>query len=266
MKTRNLLCLLVIFSCFASFLSCSDDDSEVLQVTVSSNPAYSCIFYGCCWPTEVMQISEDLRSWDYLGFGEIEGFQYERGYEYVLRIKKSNIANPPADAPSVRYELLDVLSKEKKEHSYGILKLKVNRTVIEIEGDESASHESLKAKVLADIVPVGGGYQFTYIDPDNNSGDMWTYAAEPDVMLVKAGTFVQESLPENTAIVYTLTTDGKEILYSFDYSHEQVVDGVYTPFVLVLDITRDYKAEYPEVESIIVKQYISFVGTRQVYL
>ncbi len=48
-------------------------------------------------------------------FTEIEGFNYEPGYEYHLEVKRTTIENPPADGSAFRYQLIEVLSKEKKE-------------------------------------------------------------------------------------------------------------------------------------------------------
>ncbi len=48
-------------------------------------------------------------------FTEIEGFDYEPGYEYHLEVKRTPIKNPAADASAYRYELVRVLNKVKKE-------------------------------------------------------------------------------------------------------------------------------------------------------
>jgi hypothetical protein len=42
---------------------------------------------------------------------EIVGFQYELGFLYEIRIKEETVANPPADASSVRRTLIEILSK-----------------------------------------------------------------------------------------------------------------------------------------------------------
>ncbi len=42
---------------------------------------------------------------------EIEGFAWEAGYEYRIRVERTTIANPPADGSSARYRLLQILSK-----------------------------------------------------------------------------------------------------------------------------------------------------------
>ncbi len=45
-------------------------------------------------------------------YDEIVGFTYEAGYEYVLRVRKDVIENPPADGSSFSYNLVEIVSKE----------------------------------------------------------------------------------------------------------------------------------------------------------
>lgn len=46
-------------------------------------------------------------------YGNIQGFEYEPGYQYTLKVKQFDVANPPADAPNVRYELVEIINKAK---------------------------------------------------------------------------------------------------------------------------------------------------------
>lgn len=56
--------------------------------------------------------SED---WEYFYYRDsIEGFEYEPGFVYDLLVRKIPVKDPPMDAPSVRYELVRVLSKVEK--------------------------------------------------------------------------------------------------------------------------------------------------------
>lgn len=43
----------------------------------------------------------------------IEGFSYEWGFVYELRVRESRIINPPADGSSIRTELVEIVRKEK---------------------------------------------------------------------------------------------------------------------------------------------------------
>jgi heat shock protein HslJ len=45
-------------------------------------------------------------------YDQIEGFEYEEGYEYELVIKEEQVENPPADASSIKWTLVSVESKE----------------------------------------------------------------------------------------------------------------------------------------------------------
>lgn len=60
--------------------------------------------------------SELNEDWQYFYDG-IEGFNFEWGYTYKLRVKVTEISNPPADGSSVEYSLLEVLKKEKALHT-----------------------------------------------------------------------------------------------------------------------------------------------------
>lgn len=51
--------------------------------------------------------------WEYF-YAPIEGFNYEEGYEYEIEVKEENVENPPADASSIKYTLVNQLSKTAK--------------------------------------------------------------------------------------------------------------------------------------------------------
>jgi hypothetical protein len=46
-------------------------------------------------------------------FGSIEGFDYQPSYAYELRVAVTHLDNPPPDAPSIHYRLLEVVTKKK---------------------------------------------------------------------------------------------------------------------------------------------------------
>ncbi len=53
--------------------------------------------------------SEEWRSF----YASIEGFVHEPSHAYELRVEVTRVPNAPADAPSLRYRLLEVVSKRK---------------------------------------------------------------------------------------------------------------------------------------------------------
>lgn len=52
----------------------------------------------------------DSAEWEYF-YDAITGFEWEAGYEYELRVRIIPVENPPADASSVVYELIELVSK-----------------------------------------------------------------------------------------------------------------------------------------------------------
>lgn len=65
-------------------------------------------------PMKCLQVKE-TPSGEWTNFyTNIDGFTYEPGYEYVLKVKTEKIENPPADASSIKYTLIKQVSKTKK--------------------------------------------------------------------------------------------------------------------------------------------------------
>lgn len=60
---------------------------------------------------EYMKIRQKGKTdWTYLCVGAIESFEYVKGHEYIIRVKVTRLANPPADGLSSTYELIEILS------------------------------------------------------------------------------------------------------------------------------------------------------------
>lgn len=108
MKNRILLLAMAAVFAVAGFTRCSDGDAEVMVVASETRTCYGVMKQQCMLVKGI-----DAASWEFF-YGNIEGFEYEPGYEYVLKVKKSVVENPPQDASSVKYELVKVLSREQK--------------------------------------------------------------------------------------------------------------------------------------------------------
>ena len=110
----------IAFAMLAAFslASCSsDDDNEdkVEQVTVYVS-AETGLFYNVpnTTPEEGMRILiEGEDHYICVAFNTIAGFNYEKGNEYELLVKKTTLANPPKDSGSTRYELIRIVSQRK---------------------------------------------------------------------------------------------------------------------------------------------------------
>ena len=124
MKTIKLFfsTLLVVIISAIGMASCNDDDElkdKEIEVTmsISENTDIMYLLFDDNKenPIECMLVMEDGvdQSWRKMGFSEIEWFMYEKGHRYKLRVKKTILANPPADGSAWKYELIEVL--EDKE-------------------------------------------------------------------------------------------------------------------------------------------------------
>lgn len=59
-----------------------------------------------------------LSSPDEPGLDYLSGFDFEWGYHYVVKVKKTKLAQPMMDVSDTEYELVEVISKEKASHDY----------------------------------------------------------------------------------------------------------------------------------------------------
>ncbi len=65
-------------------------------------------------PQKCMQVKQSLDApWE-LMYSQIEGFEYQPGYEYKLEVRSEVVENPPMDSSGVRVILVKEISKEKK--------------------------------------------------------------------------------------------------------------------------------------------------------
>lgn len=98
-------------------VSCSDDEPKDIvkeirmEVSAETGITYDLFDDKREHPIECMLVmSEEYPGeWQHMPFGTIEGFTYERGHEYYLRVKKTTLANPPADASNCKYSLIEIL-------------------------------------------------------------------------------------------------------------------------------------------------------------
>ena len=68
-------------------------------------------------PQKCMLVKENIVDEWTIFYGNIEGFTYEKGYKYLLKVKIEEVKNLPADGSSLKYTLLEVLEKNKTKNS-----------------------------------------------------------------------------------------------------------------------------------------------------
>lgn len=124
MKTRRLCGILLLFLCIFGIAGCDKEMGEERQITgyeeyvliVASQKKPSVLWSdGYNYRADVYGVrKEDSDEWMPLGY--IEGFEFEEGYEYRLRIGETHYLDRRMGQPAwTVYRLLEVLSMEKKE-------------------------------------------------------------------------------------------------------------------------------------------------------
>lgn len=111
--------LFLVFTFILSLTGCSNDDIKTEQLTIASETRIG-MAEGPrnCY----LVINRNNKNWEFM-YDSIEDFEYEPVYEYVIEVKIEHIENPPADGSSLKYSLIRVISKTKK-NSEGLPKQK----------------------------------------------------------------------------------------------------------------------------------------------
>lgn len=112
-KINLILIAILLFACSACSKEDTDKTSEV-ELLVASK-------YETCQPSftsttsqHCIRITKRGQNDSYLlSETVIAGFTYEEGYNYILSVKQTKLANPAMDDIAVRYELIKILSKLK---------------------------------------------------------------------------------------------------------------------------------------------------------
>jgi heat shock protein HslJ len=102
----------------------------------TSEPEVKVIFIGphqieCegAGPQLCYQIKENPEDEWGIFYDQIEGFEWDEGFIYQLRVAIYKVENPPADASSLRYELLEVISKEPYVTEYPSTYVKITSPI-----------------------------------------------------------------------------------------------------------------------------------------
>lgn len=89
--------------------SCMQKSNTVTYTIASQNA--DCSGVG---PQKCLLVKKgNATEWEYF-YSNIEGFNYEPGYEYQLEVKEEKQKNVPADASSIKYTLVKEISKVNK--------------------------------------------------------------------------------------------------------------------------------------------------------
>lgn len=116
-KLKLLLCFVVLSALFSSCFKEDEADREkIVEMTIYPETGFGGSVMSEIWTEPLMfSDSEDSRKRVLVDiiFEGSDNFDYERGYEYKLKVKKVWMQDPPQDVASVKYIFIELLSKEK---------------------------------------------------------------------------------------------------------------------------------------------------------
>lgn len=104
------------------FLSCTNEDNDVDwsedRIIEISSEIVAINTFGEPSVVNGMKIRiQGENDWKVYPTTFIDGFIFESGYFYTLKVKITHLNNPPLDAYDVQYELISLISKTKKSNS-----------------------------------------------------------------------------------------------------------------------------------------------------
>ena len=165
MKTQKLE-ILILFLCIFGFIGCDNKDEEGEKVT--DYKEYSLTIAtkkipGVCWSDGFNYLSdvyavkkENAQEWESLGV--IDEFEFEKGYEYKVKISETNYLDYSMGNPAwTEYELLEIISKDRKDSEnlplhfipksyYENVQLPKYRYVVDADNNQKLIEEELKKK------------------------------------------------------------------------------------------------------------------------
>ncbi|MDH6308950.1 hypothetical protein M2451_001592 [Dysgonomonas sp. PFB1-18] len=118
--------ILLLFSITLLFGACSNKGT--MEKLVIASQQGDCVGVA---PMKCLLVKkEGQTNWEFF-YNNIEGFNYEPGYEYVLDVKVEKIEYPAADQSALKYTLVKEVSKEQKA-SDNLPKMQVEELIEDI--------------------------------------------------------------------------------------------------------------------------------------
>jgi hypothetical protein len=100
--------LAFVTACSSTTLN-NHETNKIIYVSAQQAPCVGVV------PMMCLQVRERINQPWQLQYDVIEGFEFQAGSEYRLRITEIQVNNPPADSSSVRWVLKEILDKHKTD-------------------------------------------------------------------------------------------------------------------------------------------------------
>ena len=207
--TKCIKTVLLALTSIVFLVSCDEDELtdrvETIKMYVSAETG-TYMPWGSEVPVECMLVKEDGDlEYSHLAFGGIQGFDYVRGHEYELDVRKTTFANPPADGSNIAYELLKIINdippvtpKPEELPEEAKFKLKMVQLVpfMDLDTPLAAPFDFLTFRIL-------------------NHRDEYSFPVTPDFLKYYDLIEMSSPLLPDTYCVYRYSTDGNRTEESF---------------------------------------------------
>ena len=293
MRTKELGVLLLFF-CVFSFISCDDNDEEGRKVTdykeyvltVASEKIPGVLWSdGFNYLSEVYAVKQE-QSDEWSAFGNIDGFELEKGYECQIKIGETSYLDYSMGTPAwTERELLEIISKDKKDSEnlplhlipkayYDNIPLPQYRYAVEADNKELIEQD-LKDNSL---IPLDY-HDMLYRGEDNFL--KWIALQDDNKVLgpyiIQTKSKAREEMPESYKILppdaqiagygeWTFLDEAENPIdnLSFDVfmgyaTQTKNVDRTPSAIYLYKDLTEYYKTKYPEanVKTVVISYMVS---------
>ncbi|MCD7970933.1 MAG: DUF4377 domain-containing protein [Alistipes sp.] len=104
------ICCITLYACSATRAKTPVDPYTEIWTVASQTVNCSGVALQRC----LLIKPDGAADWE-LFYSGISGFDYEPGFEYVIAVHREYVDNPPMDASSVRYKLIEIISKAMKD-------------------------------------------------------------------------------------------------------------------------------------------------------
>lgn len=224
------------------------DKVEIIKMYVSAETG-TYTPWGSEVPVECMLVKEDGDlEYSHLAFGGIQGFDYVRGHEYELEVRKTTLANPPADGSNIAYELLKVINEIPP----------VTPKPEELPDEAKFKLKMVQLVPFMDLdTPLAAPFDFLTFRILNHKGE-YSFPVTPDFLKYYDLIEMSSPLLPDTYCVYRSSTDGNRTEESFtsqwgSYFYEK------TDFPICLKGYKDGKLIY-EYSTTLVMRERDFLG------
>lgn len=243
MNTSNLKPLIVIAIIFAAiyFVSCSKDKSDDLSNEIELIVAKQQIVEN----RNALIVRElTINNGWFPYYSEIEGFEYEDGYEYRLKVRKIT-PSKEIMGTYASYELIEELSKEKKTTIFQLLSYTILNNARAEGAKLSPTDKANIENKIKQSSPFNGINSLTFEFTDFYIGTPKSRDCTYKTNLGKSGNcnIMQTEVEGQSNAIYTFDFDGVKI--SYNYTHTGSPGSTQ---YLIQDLTSAYKEDYLELE------------------